>query len=188
MCSATRSGLYDQFLSISRSAGFHDSAIQVSFYRIRRAFTPPPSRRGSENQDSGHSDVQEITLVEQNHVIQNVSTATSRWWAFIAFIMSIMHFVVQCYQFSEEMFKKVKQITVMLVNVNQPSLRSSIKGEDRSKEGITQDRRDSQDFSIFVPSSCSVLYLLHVFSLCFASCHSINHYLNHLAWQPSQTQ
>ena len=52
------------------------------------------------------------------------------------------------------------------------SLRSSIKGEDRFKEGISQDnqdRRDSQDFSIFVPLSCSVLYLLLVFSLSFMS-------------------
>ena len=68
------------------------------------------------------------------------------------------------------------------------SLLSSIKGEDRFKEGITQDRRDSQDFSIFVHSSCSVLYLLYVFSLRSVSYHSIIHYLNHLAWQPSQTQ
>ena len=54
--------------------------------------------------------------VEQNHVILNVS-ATSRWRALIALIMSI--FVVQGYQFSAVMFKKVMQITVMLVNVNQ---------------------------------------------------------------------
>ena len=32
---------------------------------IRRAFTPPPPRRGSENQDSGHSDVQMLIPVEQ---------------------------------------------------------------------------------------------------------------------------
>ena len=36
--------------------------------------------------------------------------------------MPIMHFVVQSYQFSAVMFKKVKQITVMLVNVNQVSV------------------------------------------------------------------
>ena len=86
--------------------------------RIRRAFTPPPSRRGSEKQDSNHSDLQMLIPVEQNHVIQNVS-ATSRWCAFIALIMSVMHFVMQGYQFSAVMFKKVMQITVTLVNVNQ---------------------------------------------------------------------
>ena len=122
--------------------------------------------------------------VDKNHVvIQNIS-ATSRWWSFIALIMSIMHFVVQCYQFSAVMIKKVKQITVMLVNASQVSVTIIAiinQGEDRFKEGITQDRGDFQDFSIFVPSSCSVLYSLHVFSLCFISCHSINHYLNHLA-------
>ena len=37
--------------------------------RIRRAFTPPPPRRGSENQDSSHSDVQ--MQIQENHVIQN---------------------------------------------------------------------------------------------------------------------
>ena len=69
--------------------------------RIRRAFTPPRPLRGSENQDSGHSDVQVQIQENQNHVIQNVS-ATSRWWAFIALIMSIMHFMVQGYQFSRK--------------------------------------------------------------------------------------
>ena len=81
--------------------------------RIRRAFTPPPSRRGSENQDSDHSDVQMQIQENQSHAIQNVS-ATSR--SLIALIMSIMHFMVQSYQFSVAMFKKVKQITVMLVS------------------------------------------------------------------------
>ena len=64
------------------------------------------------------------------------------------------------------------------------SLRSLIKGEDKVKEGGRQDYqdiRDNQDFSIFVPLSCSVLYLLHVWLLCFISCHPINHYRNHLA-------
>ena len=47
------------------------------------------------------------------------------------------------------------------------SLRSSIKGEDRIREGVTQDGRDFQNFNIFVHSSCLALYLLPVFSLCF---------------------
>ena len=89
--------------------------------RIQRAFTPPPPRRGSENQDSSQSDIQTQIEENQNHVIQNVA-ATSRWWAFIALIMSIMHFVVQGYQFSVAMFKRAKQFTIMFVNVNQESV------------------------------------------------------------------
>ena len=149
--------------------------------RIQRAFTPPPSHRGSENQESSHSDVQ--MQIQENHVIQNAS-ATSRWWTFIAFIMSVMHFMVRGYQLSIAMIKKVKQLTVMLVNVNQVSVTIIAiinQGEDRFKEGINQDNQDRRDFSIFVPSSCSVLYLLLAFSLSFISCHSIHHYLNHLA-------
>ena len=117
--------------------------------RIRRAFTPPPLRRGSEEEeeDSSHSDVQMQIQVDEdqsvnNVVIQNVS-ATRRRWSLIALIMSIMHFVVQCYQFSAVMIKKVKQITVMLVNVNQVSVtiiaiinqrRRQAQGRNRSRQ------------------------------------------------------
>ena len=81
-----------------------------------------------------------------------------------------MHFMVQSYQFSVAMFKKVKQLTVMFVNVNQVSvtiIASSIEGENKFKEGVRQDyqdRQDNQDFSIVLLLSYSVLYLLPVFS------------------------
>ena len=127
--------------------------------RIRMAFTPPPSRRGSENQDSSHSDVQ--MQIQESHVIQNAS-ATSRWWTFIAFIMSVMHFMVQGYQFSVAMFKKVKQITVMLVNVNQVSVTiiAIINQRRRQVQGRNQPRQ----------SRLQYLCTFILFSALFATC------------------
>ena len=135
--------------------------------KIHRAFTPPPSRRGSENQDSGHSDVQVQILENQNHVTQNVS-ATSRWWAFIALIMSIMHFVVQGYQFSVAMFKKVKQITVMLVNVNQVSVTiiAIINQRRRQVQGTSQSRQSRQTRLSRLQYLCTFI----LFSALFATC------------------
>ena len=133
--------------------------------RIRRAFTPPPSRRGSENQDSGHSDVQ--MQIQENHVIQNVS-ATSRWWTFIAFIMAVMHFMVRGYQLSIAMFKKVKQFTVMLVNVNQVSVTiiAIINQRRRQVQRRNQSRQSRQTRQSRLQYFCTFI----LFSALFATC------------------
>ena len=138
--------------------------------RIRRVFTSPPPRRGSENQDSGHSDDQmqiQENQSHQNHVIQNVS-ATSRWWTFIAFIMSIMHFMVQGYQLSVAMFKKVKQITVMLVNVNQVSVAiiAIVNQRRRQVQGRNQSRQSRQTRQSRLQYLCTFI----LFSALFATC------------------
>ena len=135
--------------------------------RIQRAFAPPPPRRGSENQDSSHSDIQTQIQENQNHVIKNVA-ATSRWWAFIALIMSIMHFVVQGYQFSVAMFKRVKQLTIMLVNVNQVSVtiiaiinQRRRQGQRRSHTRLSGHKRQSR-----LQYLCTFI----LFSALFATC------------------
>ena len=118
--------------------------------RIRRAFTPP-SRRGSDDSShSGHSDENNVQMQIQvkedqsvnNVVIQNAS-ATRRWWSFIAFVMSVMHFIVQCYQFSVVMIKKIKQIIAVLVNVNQVSVTiiAIINQRRRQVQGRNQSRQ-----------------------------------------------
>ena len=135
--------------------------------RIQRAFTPPPSRRGSENQDSSHSDVQMQIHENQNHVIQNV-TATSRWWAFIALIMSVMHFMVQSYQLSVAMLKKVKQVTVMLVSVSQVSVTiiAIINRRRRQVQRRSQTRLSGQTRQ----SRLQYLFTFILFSALFATC------------------
>ena len=102
--------------------------------------------------------------VAQNHVTQNVS-ATSRRWSFIAIIMSIMHFVAQCYQLSAAMIKKVKQITVMLVNVNQVSVTiiaiiNQRRRQDQRRNHSRQMRR----------SGLQYLCTFILFSALFATC------------------
>ena len=62
--------------------------------------------------------LQEVDQNVRNAFMQNAS-ANRRWWSLIAIIMSLMHFIVQCYQFTPEMVMKVKQIIVLSVNVNQ---------------------------------------------------------------------
>ena len=92
--------------------------------KIRRAFTPPPRRGSDESNHSDHSDVQiQLPEVDQNirnGFIQNVS-ATRRWWSFVAIIMYLTHFIVQCYQLINVMTKKVRlrQIIGLLANVTQ---------------------------------------------------------------------
>ena len=134
---------------------------------IQRAFTPPPSRRGSENQDSGHSDVQLQIQESQKHVIQNVS-ATSRWWALIALIMSIMHFMVKGYQLSVAMFKKVKQITVMLMNVNQVSVTIIMIINQRRRQ--VQRRNQTRQSGQTRQSRSQYLCTFILFSALFATC------------------
>ena len=135
--------------------------------RIQRAFTPPPSRRGSENQDSSHSDVQMQIQENRNHVIHNV-TATSRWLAFIVLITSVMHFMVQSYQLSVAMFKKNKQVTVMLVNVNQVSVTiiAIINRRRRQVQRRSQTRQSGQTRQ----SRLQYLFAFILFSALFATC------------------
>ena len=103
----------------------------------------------------------------QHHVTQNVS-ATSRWWTFIAFIMSIMHFVVQGYQLSIAMFKKVKQITVMLVSVSQVSVTiiAIINQRRRQVQGRNQPRQSRQTRQSGLQYLCTFI----LFSAPFATC------------------
>ena len=133
--------------------------------RIQRAFMPPPSRRGTEDQDSGHSDVQ--MQIQENHVLQNVSP-TSRWWTFIAFIMSVMHFMVRGYQLSIAMFKKVKQFTVMLVNVNQVStiIIAIINQRRRQVQRKSQSRQSGQTRQSRLQYLCTFI----LFSALSATC------------------
>ena len=130
--------------------------------RIRRAFTPPP-RRGSENQDSGHSDVQ--MQIQENHVIQNAS-ATSRWWTFLR--SSCQSCTSRCKDIRSQLRcsrkSLLKQIAVMLVNVNQASVTiiAIINQRRRQVQGRNQPRqsrqmRQSRLQKNFVPFSCSVL-------------------------------
>ena len=102
--------------------------------------------------------------VDKNHVIQNVS-ATSRWWSLIALIMSIMHFVVQCYQLSAVMIKQVKQMTVMLVNVNQVSV--TIIAIINQKRRQDQRRNHSRQTRL---SGLQYLCTFILFSALFATC------------------
>ena len=139
--------------------------------RIQRAFTPPPPRRGSENQDSSHSDIQTQIQENQNHVNQNVA-ATSRWWAFIALIMSIMHFVVQGYPFSVAMFKRVKQFAIMLVNVNQVSVTIIAITNQRRRQGQrrSQTRLSGHTRQSRLQYLCTFILFSHNFSALFATC------------------
>ena len=103
----------------------------------------------------------------QNHVIQNVS-ATSRWWAFITLIMSIMHFVVQGYQFSVAMLKRVKQFTIMLVNVNQVSVTNIAIISQRRRQG--QRRSQTRLSGHMRQSRLQYLCTFILFSALFATC------------------
>ena len=93
------------FEGIQNHQDFVIQRFKSASIKIRRAFTPPP-RRGSD--ESSHSDedgqiqmpiqLQEVDQDVRNAFVQNVS-ATRRWWSLIAIIMSLMHFIAQCYQF-----------------------------------------------------------------------------------------
>ena len=102
--------------------------------RIRRAFTPPPPRRGSENQDSGHSDVQVQIQENQNHVIQNVSAI--RKIKIMSFRMS------QRPADGGHSLRSSRQSYTSWCKGISSQLRSSIRGEDRFKEGVNQDNQE----------------------------------------------
>ena len=79
--------------------------------------------------------------------------------------MSIMHFVVQGYQLSSAMFKKVKQFTFMLVNVKQVSVTiiAIIDQRRRQVQGRNQSRQTRQ-------SGLQYLCTFILFSALFATC------------------
>ena len=116
------------FEAIQDQQDFVIQRFRSASIRIRRAFTPPP-RRGSDHSD--HSDSEEDIQVRmpiqmpdvgqdvRNVVLSQNASPTRSWWSFLASIMSLMHFIVQCYQFVNGMVMKAKQIIVVYVNVNQ---------------------------------------------------------------------
>ena len=152
-----------QDLVIQRFKSASRKRFKSASRRIQRAFTPPPSRRGSENQDSSHSDVQ--MQIQENHVIQNAS-ATSRWWMFIAFIMSVMHFMVQGYltcdvQESQAAHSHVNKCQSGICHYHydhQPKEKTGSKKE--SIETIKADETVKTSVSQhFYPVQCSICYL-----------------------------
>ena len=134
--------------------------------RLRRALTPPTPRRGSESsENSGHSNVQMQIQEDKNHVVNQNVSATSRWWSFIALTMSLMHYLVQGYQLSVVMIKKVKQITVMFVNVNQVFVTIIAIINRRKRQG--QRRNQSRQTRL---SGLQYLCTFILFNALFATC------------------
>ena len=102
---------------------------------------------------------------QQDVMIQRFRSASSRIRrAFTPPPPRRMHFVVQGYQFSAVMLKKVKQITVMLVNVNQVSVTIfAIINQRRTgsrKESLKTDETFKTSVSLYLhPVQCSIRYM-----------------------------
>ena len=113
------------FEAIQDQQDFMIQQFRSASVRIRRAFTPPP-RRGSDHSDHSDEDRQIQMPIHSPDVDQNIRNVlnqnvspTCSWWSFIASVVSLMHFIVQCNQFVNWMVMKAKQIIVVYVSVNQ---------------------------------------------------------------------
>ena len=175
------------FEAIQDQQDFVTQRFRSASIRIRRAFTPPP-RRGSDHSDHFDEDSQvqmPIQLPDVGQDVRNVLernvSPTRSWWSFIASVMSLMHFIPQCYQFVNGMVTKAKQITVVYVNVNQVRtiIRTIIDQRRQQVQRRSQSYSSHLDQYLCAFVLFSILFATRV-SLFFISCHSIHPYLNHL--------
>ena len=98
--------------------------------------------------------------------------------------MSVMHFMVQGHQISVAMFKKVKQFTVMLLNVNQASVTiiAIINRRRRQVQRRNQSRQSGQTRQSRLQYFCTFI----LFSALFATCILI--VFHFMSFNPSLSQ